>query len=393
MTNDPSLSRRSLLGGALGAASIAAAPPLAAAAPAPVRRAPRDLRPGGALDRLVAEMAAKDEFSGAVLVAHRGRPVLIRAHGMADKRRSIPNRPDTIFNIGSVTKLFTGLAVAQLAAQGKLELHAKLGTYLDGFPAEIADAVTVHHLLTHTSGLGRDPVGPGAGPSPAWDSVDEVWDGTMAVIRALLQTKFTPGSGWAYSNDGFWVLGAIVAQASGMTFYDYVRQHVFAPAGMRRTDFHTRPQVLASRDIAHRYRRNPATGERVDFTTSANFGFVGGPDGGADSTADDLLRFATALQADQLLDRPFTDLVTSGKVPRPTRPDAAAASHHFVGYGFVDEISSGQRVFGHSGSGPGVDANLDIFPDLDWVTVVLSNYENAINPIVDLARQLIARPG
>jgi CubicO group peptidase (beta-lactamase class C family) len=111
------------------------------------------LLPSGAYDRHLTAMAAQDQFSGTVLLAYADRPVLTRAFGWADKERGIPNQAGTLFNLESVTKIFTGVAVTQLAAQGKIDFHATLGGYLDGFSAQAA-GVTVHQLLTHTAGLG-----------------------------------------------------------------------------------------------------------------------------------------------------------------------------------------------------------------------------------------------
>ncbi|TDD95020.1 serine hydrolase domain-containing protein [Jiangella asiatica] len=402
MTHQPSgyrePSRRSLLR-ALGAAPVVAAGVLAASPAAsavvPARsaekgRVPQTLRPGGQLDRYVAERAARDEFSGTVLIAYRGDPVLTRSHGMADKDRDIPNRPDTIFNLASVTKIFTGLAVMQLAAKGELGIHDTLGGHLDGFAAEPAGA-TLHQLLTHTSGVGRDATGPDVGIPSEWDSLEVVWDGVLGAIREIPTTKFPPGNGNSYSNDAFWLLGAIVATVSGEDyFYDYVRQHIFQPAGMRDTDYYTRPQVQGDRDIAHQYPLGP-DGQRFDFTMGEQFPFVGGPDGGAYSTVEDMLHFATALQDDELLDRSFTDIATRGKLPKSPARDETA-SHLFTGYGCHDYVYRGQRIYGNDGGGPGAGANLDIFPGLDWVTVVVTNYGDTpttVKPIVNLARELI----
>jgi CubicO group peptidase (beta-lactamase class C family) len=381
--------------GALGAASLAAG--VALTIPAPVHaasssgRLPKDLLPGGALDRFVVQQAAQDKFSGTVLLAHHGRPVLIRSCGMADRQQSVPNRMDTIFSLASITKIITGLAVAQLAQQGKVVFHEKLGAYLDGFPAEIANRVTVHQLLTHTSGVGRPPLGPGIPGSQEWDTAGEVVNGTMAVIRQA-PPQFPPGTRYSYTNDGFWILGAIIAQVSGQSYFDYVREHIFAPAGMTRTDFYTRPQVPANPDIARPY-WTQQSGTRVDFTTTPYFEFIGGPDGGAYSTAEDLLRFVTALRTGRLLNRSFAELVTGGKVPVPPTGRPTGASQRLAGYGFEDLIFGDRRVFGHPGGGPGRATNLDVYPDLGWVSVVLGNYDTTIDPIVDLQRQLIGSQG
>ncbi|WP_220449863.1 serine hydrolase domain-containing protein [Nonomuraea longispora] len=392
----PVASRRSLLG-AMGAAPFAVAGGMGAgpahAAPSRRGRVPKELRPGGEYDRYVAARAKADEFSGTVLLAHRGEPVLQRAYGMADKAGKVRNRTDTLFNLGSIGKCFTATAVLQLVQRRKVALHEKLGAYLDGFPAEVAKNVTVHQLLTHTSGVGRPPkmTGPPDPEERAWDTVEEVWEGTQKIIRGL-PTQFTPGTRYQYSNDGFVVLGAIVAEVSGQNYYDYVREHVFAPAGMRRTDFYTRPEILAADDIAHSYATDRETGARFDFTTSEMAPFVGLPAGGSYSTTGELLKFVTALRQDgRLLDHATVELATSGKtvVPPEEGQDSLLSCSHY-GYGFATHIFGGRRLYGHTGGGPGVGDTYNVYPDLDWVSVTLGNYDSSgTKPILQLERRLI----
>lgn len=125
-----------------------------------------------------------------------------RNYGLADKRRGIANGPDTIFTLGSITKMFTAVAVLQNVEQGRLALTDRLGAHLDGFPAAIADTVTIHQLLTHTSGLGDYFNEQFWQHALEWDTVDEVMDGTLAVIKSL-SLKQTPGSEHLYSNAGY----------------------------------------------------------------------------------------------------------------------------------------------------------------------------------------------
>jgi len=340
-----------------------------------------DLRPGGAFDRFVAGEAAQDRFSGTVLLAHCDRPTLVRGYGLADRSRSIPNGPETVFGLGSITKCFTGLAVAQLAARGALKFGDELSRYLDGFPA----GVTVHHLLTHTSGLGRPPLG--TMPVPG-STVDEVFDGTLAAIRAT-PPQFAPGTRYAYSNDGFWILGAVVAKVSGQSYLDYVREHVFTPAGMTTADFLTKPRVLADRNVARPYWTQPGDG-RIDFSATPQFEFVRGPDAGAYATAADLLRFDVALRAGKLLDPAFADLVTGGKVPVPPNGKPPMAKQWFTGYGFEHYVVGDRRAYGHPGGGPGIATNFDSHPEAGWVVVVLGNYDTSIDPIITRSRQIVA---
>lgn len=404
----PGLSRRSVLG-LLGAVPLAAGGVLATGSsahahtdPARSDSIPEELRPGGEFDRFVAGRAARDQFSGALLLAHHGKPVLTRAYGMANRQESIPNRADTIFGLGSVSKTFVSVAVTQLVQRGTMSFDGTLGTYLDGFPAEIANRVTLHHLLTHTSGIGRPPVSRGNGqpqrPEPR--SPEEAMEAELAQVRRL-PLQFAPGTKHSYSNDGFLVLGAVVARVSGGSFYDYVREHVFGPAGMTRTDYLTNDQVLAKEDVAHPYARQRPGAPAVDGTTLPLFGSSLGPAGGGYSTVSDLLCYAVALEDGTLLEPALVEQITSGKVPVPPREGSERSdARRFYAYGFEDDIVGGQHIVGHSGgSTAGVATRFDIYPDLDWVAVLLTNTiegtrpDALLSPVVDLERKLITRQG
>jgi CubicO group peptidase (beta-lactamase class C family) len=405
------LTRRStlaLLGGAsaAGALSSAALPRVAAAnaiRSVPTRDAPRDLMPGGAYDQFLRQQAEQDQFSGSVLLAREGRVVLERAYGMADKARGVPNSPATLFALASVTKTLTATAIMQLAQRGEIAFETTIGAVLGGFPPQVADAITIHQLLTMTSGMDNYYYDPGWLPATRqWSTAAQVLDGTMAFIRER-PLLFTPGSQYSYSDSGFVVLGAIVQQISGQDYWTYMRENVFIPAGMTRTDFYTRPQVigmLASGEIAHSYASQRGGGPRVDV--SGNPMFIGLPDGsgGPYTRASDLAAFAAALMEGRLIDRSWLELMLYGKTPLTPRPldSDPAIQLYFSGYGLEDAMINDRHVLSHSGDGPGITTNLDIYPGLDWTAVVLENYDltpfgliAAMSPLVKLERQLITR--
>ena len=404
----PRVSRRAALGlGLLSASAVAVGEALvmpkatAASMPSgssvPLGPVPPSLRP---YDEFVKQQAARDQFSGTVLIAHRGRPVLARSYGMANKAHALPNRLDTIFSLASMGKIFTGIAVGQLAAKGKIDFSATLGTYLDGFPAEIANTVTVHQMFVHTSGMGNYQ------SSPIWQQQARTWstpaqefDDTMAVIRQS-QLLFTPGTRYSYSNSGYYTLGAIVAQVSGKPFGDYIRANVFSPAHMSDTNYYSTAQQIANPEIAHAYGPQQPDGSRVDLTTAPG-GVIdtggGAGSGGGASTALDLLAFAQTLQANGLMNEAFTKVVSNGKYPL-TASDLSDQPRHNVmsGYGFEQRIVNGHRIFGHGGAAPipgGIATDLSIYADLDWVSVLLSNYYIDTLPYLQLADQLLTQEG
>ena len=202
---------------------------------------------GAYLDRL----AAADAFSGAVLVARAGQPVFERAYGEASKSYGVPNAVDTKFNLGSMNKMFTAVAVAQLVERGVLSWDDPVGKWLgaDWVRPEVGEKATIRHLLTHTSGLGSF-------------FNDEFLRSSRGLYRDLDAWKpivssdslaFEPGTAWSYSNTGFHLLGAIVEKASGQSYYDYVREHIYEPAGMTGTDAYEVDAVVPN--LAQGYER------------------------------------------------------------------------------------------------------------------------------------------
>ena len=359
----------------------------------PAGPVPADLRPGGALDKLIAQRAAADQYSGTYLLLRGGRPVLSRSYGMADKSRSLPNRRNTIFGLGSVTKMFTGIAVTQLVQQGKIAYHESLGTYLDGFPAEVADKVTVHQLLTHTAGM-DDIYNEVNGPViQGWSSEEEVTAGLSRIVRST-PLLFPPGTAYRYSNAGYVTLQFIIAAVSGMTYYDFVRRHVFQAAGMTSTDFYDRDQCRGDRRIAHPYApEDPRDGgPRVDQLERVDF--LGNGASGAYSTAADLTAFVTALSGNKLLDAQHTWLTTSPKSPVPPKgppPAGKPPQFLFECYGPSATLTNGHWFLGHNGgSSHGIATDLAWYRDDGYLAIDLCNYEGGITrDIENLCKRLI----
>jgi CubicO group peptidase (beta-lactamase class C family) len=306
------------------------------------------------------------------------------------------------YGLASMGKIFTGIAACQLAAEGKLDFYATLGAYLDGFPAQIASAVTAHQMFTHTSGMGNYMNSPvSQQEARSWTTPAQEFADTMAVIQQS-PLQFTSGTAYSYSNSGYYTLGAIVAQVSGQPLGDYLQTHVFGPAGMTHTGNYTTAQILASPGIAHGYGPRQPDGSRVDLTTTpghqfASTGGASGADGGY-SSAPDLRSLALALRRGTLLDPAWAALITTGKYPispadtsdQPPDPSVMAC------YGFEERIVNSHRVFGHGGASPvpgGIATDLSIYADLDWVAVLLSNYYVSTFPYLELEDQILTGGG
>ena len=173
-------------------------------------------------------------FSGAVLVAKDGEVLIRKGYGWADVKRQIPIAPDTIFDIGSAVKSFTATAVMQLEEQGKLNTSDKITKYFEGVPADKTE-ITIHQLLTHTSGLFFDYFYDAATPQER-----DIMKDREKYIKGVLSypLEFKPGEGRAYSNSGFSLLAIIIEKVSGESYEQYVRGHLFKPAGMTETGYY-----------------------------------------------------------------------------------------------------------------------------------------------------------
>ncbi|MGC7099674.1 serine hydrolase domain-containing protein [Amycolatopsis lurida] len=387
-------SRRALFGMAAAVGGAIALPGTAAAA-----SVPGSLRPGGRYDRYLRQLADADQFSGTVQVAYRDHPVLTRSYGMADKERGIPNRTDTIYALASASKPFTGLAVVQLAERDKLRFHDTLGRHLGGFAAEVAEKVTVHHLLTHTSGLAHPD--PASRPERVFTGIEERTEYLKQYAREMV-LKDVPGTKKSYNSPGYEILGELVAAISGKPFHTYVREHIFAPAGMDRSAYYTRPEWLSDPRIAHPYALQ-ADGSRVDCVRHLDKGaisglpgsnsaraFIGSGGGNGFSTAPELLSFARALREGKLLDRAYHELYVNGKIsaapmgsPDPLRGES------FHAYGPVAGLYRKQRVIGHGGGIAGGSTNWSIYLDRDWTGVVLCNYDLDVEAIIAEEREAV----
>ncbi|WP_409061983.1 serine hydrolase domain-containing protein [Streptomyces sp. SYP-A7185] len=374
---------------AAGARPAAARPGRAGPAGADDRAIPPAARPGGAYDRYVAQLAAQDKFSGVVLLSHRGRTVLSRSYGMADKEKGIRNHENVAFNLSSAGKPFGAVAILQLAQQGKVRLSDTVGTYLTGFAEEIAQKITIHHLLSGTSGLNTPP----EDLQRVFHSRDEVQADYERWARRS-QPVAPPGTPTDHAGAEVAIPALIVQAVTGMTYWDYVEQHVFKRCGMTGTAFYTRPQWLSDRHIAHSYMRQ-ADGSRVDAVRNLDKGspdphqlgknpgrsFIDPPGDGGFATAPDLVRFAQGLGDGTVLDAPYAGLLTGPKLPlapqggglarRPTSADAS-----FSAYMMPISLLDGQWINGRAGVNPGSVASWNIYPDSGWVGVVLGNYDD-----------------
>lgn len=310
-----------------------------------------------ALDAELARRKADGSFSGCVLIAKGGQILFSRAVGDADLERGTANTVETRFRFGSMGKMFTAVAIAQLAQAGKIGLDEPLGKYLRDYPNAQTAKVTLHQLLTHTGGTG-DIFGPEF--MQRRQQLKELSD--YVALYGARAPEFSPGSRHQYSNYGFILLGRVIEAVSGMSYDDYVRERIFVPAGMTSTD--NLPEDSRVPALAIPY--TSGMGEPLRPASDA-LPYRGTSAGGGYSTVGDLQRFAAALLAHRLLDPKHTTLVLTGKVDTPRRGLRYA-------YGFEDAtLPGGLHRVGHGGGAPGMNGVLAIYPEAGFVVVVLAN--------------------
>ncbi len=312
------------------------------------------------IDKTVQE----DRFSGVVLIARDFVPVFFKSYGLASKEFGVPNRIDTRFNLGSINKIFTKIAIAQLVEKGRLSLDDKLGKLLPDYPnLEAREKVMVRHLVNMTSGIG-DFFGPEFQKTPK-DFIRHNRD--YLKLFATKPLAFEPGTKEMYSNGGYVVLGEIISAVSGMDYYDYVHRNIFEPAGMKNAAWLEADEVVEN--VAEGYTRRseagnenkgednpamsseknqPAVIERKADQKQRPAGFInqqppekkdmekngkdwrrniytrparGSAAGGGYATAEDLLRFIRALYESLLLSEAWTNWVITGIEPKPEKTE------------------------------------------------------------------------
>jgi CubicO group peptidase (beta-lactamase class C family) len=347
-------------------------------APAPAPDAPtRRLTDAEIVEQLkgyVERMASRDVFSGAVLLAKAGKPLYQAAFGEANKDFGVRNTIDTKFNLGSMNKMFTAVAVMQLAEAGKLSLDDTLGKFLRAgvMRPDVLSKVRVKHLLTHTSGLGSYF-------TPEWDRQSRARYRTVDDWMGLVKDEvlqFEPGTRWSYSNTGMLVLGKVIEVASGQDYFDYVRERIAKPAGMINTDAYELDRVNRNLAVGYQQEQTP---RGVEYRNNIFMHVIrGGPAGGGYSTVEDLTRFAEALKSGKLVSAESFRQLTAPK-PELNSPE--------YGYGFG--IQMGGKIVGHSGGFPGINAQLDIYVGEDYTVAVMSNYGGGAQPIAEKARTLL----
>ena len=303
-------------------------------------------------DLIRAEMQRRHIPGLALAVIRDGRIVKAQGYGLASVELNVPVTTDTVFEIGSVTKQITAAAIMLLVQDGKLRLDDPVSRHLPGTPASWS-SITVRHLLTHTSGIRNYTGLPGFELSRRLKRDD--------FIRAIagFPLSFAPGESWSYSNTGYNLLGLIIAEVSGQSYWQFVTERIFRPLGMNATRDRDPLDVIPLRANGYERQNDMLRGRDYDLTDVFSAGAIV-------STVMDLARWDAALNSERLLSRSSLEQIWT-----PARLNNG--NPHPYGLGWYIEALRGQRVIRHSGQTAGFAASLARYPDSRLTVIVLCN--------------------
>ncbi len=336
------------------------------------------------LDQYFRRLEEQDRFSGVVFITRGDSHLYSGAYGYASRSWRIKNTLETRFDTASITKLFTSIATLQLIDQGLLEFETGVTELLDLRNTAISPEVNVHHLLTHSSGIGDDA------DEEAGERYEDLWRdkpnySVTATADFLPQfvhkpPNFPPGQGTRYCNCGYILQGLAVEKITGMPYREYVKENVFDRAGMDHSGFFRMDQVYD--DVAEG--SDPIridSGDVVGWKKNIySYPPIGSPDGGAHVTAGDLDRFIRVVKASGLLSPKMTDAFLTPQVV-DRRMDGWTKMY---GYGLWHHVDETSKVvfYEKEGINAGVSGLIRHYPDRDVSVVILSNMEaGAWDPI------------
>lgn len=319
-----------------------------------------------------------EDFSGTILVAHKDEILQERSYGYSSLEYDVENKIDTKFNIASITKMFTAVATLQLYEQGTLELKKPIGNYLPDYPIKLVrDSITVHQLLTHTSGLNNFYISD-------WEKIKnldykEISDFLPLFVNDTLLSK--PGTKYDYSGSGFVVLGLIIEKISGDSYYNYVKQHILSPAQMFETTELEIDSIVKNKASGYTsmFGENKILKKNDYYLTKAS------PAGFYYSTVKDLFNFSKALRNYKLLEKGTTELMFEPKVK---------GYNTSLGYGIDVDNRYNQTILGHSGGWYGIHCELMDFMEDNYTVIILSNIDDGgdkgASKVADKFKNLLA---
>jgi CubicO group peptidase (beta-lactamase class C family) len=345
----------------LAAVRLAVACILLLSAPA-ARAQALDAATRARLDSVVDAYARAGAFTGVVAIGDHGRMVYQAVRGDADREWQVPLSPDAVFRIGSATKQFTAALVLTLVEEGRVRLDGRVADYLPDYPRPQGERITLHHLLTHTSGIpdyvGRDDFFRVSAPAPHTPA-------DLIARFAGLPLEFEPGSRWSYSNSNYVLLGAIVERVTGESYAQALRARITGPLGLRDTGVDADSALLPRRVRAYFAEGGTVmNAPHVDASSAFGAGFL-------HATARDLLAWDAALAEG----RPFRDPATAAKLVTPYVATGTPLGGYGYGWFIGPQTLGGRtvRVVQHGGTISGFVTGFWRIPEDHLAVVVLAN--------------------
>ncbi|PKL83682.1 MAG: serine hydrolase [Ignavibacteriae bacterium HGW-Ignavibacteriae-3] len=326
------------------------------------------------IDQLISKYKEYHYFNGSALVVDDNKPVLKKGYGMANMEWNIPNTPDTKFRLGSITKQFTSMLIMQLVEKGKIKLDGKLTDYLPYYREDTGGKVTVHMLLNHTSGIPsytdqsafmKDVSRKNYKPD---DFIKEFCSGDL---------QFEPGTKWVYNNSGYFILGAIIEHATGMTYEEALTKNILEPLGLKKTGYDNSDPIIEKRAAGY---EKTATGFRNSSFLDMSLPYAAGS---MYSTVEDLYKWDKALHSDKL--------VTKKSLEKIFDRSFLIGGTAYYGYGWtIDQKVEGRdtlKVITHGGGINGFNTINYMIPAKGQYVILLSNLGHV--PLSEMTNKII----
>lgn len=308
------------------------------------------------IDEILNLYSENSGFNGSVLVSYQGEVIYKKGFGMANMEWKIPNKSDTKFSLASVTKPFTAMLIMQLVADNKLKLYEPITTYLKNYPKENGDQITIHHLITHTSGLIRDV----ETEQKIFHRPEELVD-----LFASKPLQFTPGERFEYSNCGYFLLGYLIETITSKSYEEVLEEKIFKPLSMNNSGYYRHRLLLENRASGY-------SNDFIDYRNANYIDFSNAYSAGAIySTVEDMFLFDQALYSEKLLPRKYIELAFAKHIT------ADFGGHYGYGWEVIEQPIGNTEVkiatIGHSGSLPGYCAVYTSIPSSQSAIIFLNN--------------------
>jgi D-alanyl-D-alanine carboxypeptidase len=310
------------------------------------------------VDKYLKSQMQQHRIPGLTLkIIRDGKTIKTAAYGRANLELNVPAKPETVFEIGSITKQFTAAGILMLAQEGKLTVDDKISRHLKGTPEAWAN-VTIRHLLTHTSGIKSYT---GLNGYQLWRHL------TQAQFIASIgkePMEFQPGDSWKYCNTGFNLLGYIIENVSGKDYWDFMSERVFQPLGMQATTNRLLSLVIPNRAAGYEQTNHVWINRDSDLTEVFAAGAIA-------STVGDLAKWNASLEGERLL-----TAASKEQMWTPVKLNDGKTRNY--GFGWNVDTENGHKNIGHGGSTSGFSASIQRFPDDRLAVIILTNTDEGI---------------